>query len=78
MRLHDCPPPAHACRWQPVTHNVRPGRSIFVGSFARVDYENDERHHMLFTWFGVLPLHITSTRSAWPCRPRTRHAAPLR
>lgn len=38
---------------------------MFLGGLGRVDYMHDDRSvGMLFTWFGALPVHMTSTHRA--------------
>ena len=35
---------------------------MFLGGLGRIDYMHDDRSlGMLFTWFGALPVHLTST-----------------
>ena len=52
------------------TFRVSPGRSLFLGSLARIDYirtSDDDRKdcRLLFSWFGVLPGHLTKTSGAF-------------
>ncbi|TYZ62184.1 hypothetical protein PybrP1_004936 [[Pythium] brassicae (nom. inval.)] len=50
------------------TYRIEPGRSLFLGALARFDYESMGGHNsknlLLFTWYGVLPGHLTKTATA--------------
>ncbi|OQR94758.1 hypothetical protein ACHHYP_00946 [Achlya hypogyna] len=47
---------------------VTPGRSLFLGAMLRFDYENTlaskGKNELLFTWYGVLPGHLSKTDHA--------------
>ncbi|OQS06671.1 hypothetical protein THRCLA_01297 [Thraustotheca clavata] len=49
-------------------YKLAPGRSIFLGAMLRLDYENQKsskgKNELLFTWYGVLPGHLTKTEHA--------------
>lgn len=56
-------------RLTPRTFRLTPGRSVFLGGLARVDYtrmSQDERRdcRLLLTWYGALPGHLTKTENA--------------
>ncbi|ETV64733.1 hypothetical protein H257_18424 [Aphanomyces astaci] len=47
---------------------MTPGRSLFLGAMLRLDYENDmvkeskaATNSLLFSWYGVLPGHLSKT-----------------
>ncbi|KDO26649.1 hypothetical protein SPRG_08053 [Saprolegnia parasitica CBS 223.65] len=49
-------------------YKVAPGRSLFLGAMLRMDYENalstKGKNELLFTWYGVLPGHLSKTEHA--------------
>ena len=65
LRLWRClTRPCHACVYvtQPTIFRLRPGRSMFLGGLARIDYaHSDPNVGILLTWFGALHPHLTRT-----------------
>lgn len=52
-------------RTRPPIYRLRPGRSLFLGGLARVDYYHpDPEAHLLMTAFTQLPIHATTTEKA--------------
>lgn len=50
------------CVAQAPTYRLAPGRSLYLGGLARLDYANTDQHDsILVTWFGQLGVHTTNT-----------------
>jgi hypothetical protein len=49
------------------TYRMQSGRSLFLGGLVRFDYESsggaDHKNLVLFSWYGVLPGHLSKTAS---------------